>query len=311
MKKAMRDVLLSYIYNQMETNENVYFVSADFGSPVIDKIKESFKKRFVNVGIAEQNLINVSSGLAFEGNIVYAYAIAPFISMRAFEQLRNNLSILSNKKSLNVNLISVGAGVSYDLSGPSHHCLEDLSIMRVLPSFSVFSLSDYSQCLGMAQTAISSQNPKYIRLDGKPLENIFKENEVDFQKGFKEVIKGEEVCIVSTGYMVRKAIKIAQSLKTKGLSAGVVDVFRLKPVPDLSSLLSKYGKVFSIEEGFINVGGLDCLILHTIAKNNLQCKFLNAGFDDKYAFQLGFRENIYKKNKLGDKYLEERIIKWK
>jgi transketolase len=143
------------------------------------------------------------------------------------------------------------------------------------------------------------------------LENIYKENQADFSKGFAEIIEGDDVCIVSTGYMVRKAIRIATLLKTKGISAGVVDVFRLKPVPDLSVVFSKYNKIFSIEEGFINVGGLDSLILNVIAKNNLQCVFLNAGFDDKYAFQLGSREYIYETNNLGDKFLEERIIKWK
>ena len=89
---AQRDALLRRIHENMETDESIFFVSADFGSPVLDNIRADFSDRFLNVGIAEQNLINVSAGLALEGFTVFAYAIAPFITMRCFEQLRVNLA---------------------------------------------------------------------------------------------------------------------------------------------------------------------------------------------------------------------------
>ena len=106
----------------MKTDEIIFFVSADFGSPVLDDIRADFPDRFLNVGIAEQNLINVSAGLALEGFTVFAYAIAPFITMRCFEQLRVNLALLSEVRDMNVNLIGVGAGYSYVVSGPTHQC---------------------------------------------------------------------------------------------------------------------------------------------------------------------------------------------
>ena len=139
VKKAMRDVFLAALHKKMSDDDKIFFVSADFGSPVLDKIRADFPERFLNVGIAEQNLINVSVGLALEGFKVYAYAIAPFTTMRCYEQIRVNISILSQLRPMNINLIGVGAGVSYSLSGPTHHCLEDLSIMRTLPNFEVFS----------------------------------------------------------------------------------------------------------------------------------------------------------------------------
>ncbi|HQJ94664.1 MAG TPA: hypothetical protein PLT06_07500, partial [Syntrophorhabdaceae bacterium] len=106
-KKAMRDVFIERIYERMLTDKNVFFLTADFGSPVLDKLRDDFKDRFINVGIAEQNLVNIAAGLATEGFCVYAYAIAPFLTMRAFEQIRNNLSLLSRAHKLNVNLIGV------------------------------------------------------------------------------------------------------------------------------------------------------------------------------------------------------------
>ena len=116
---AMRDAFLRQILARMENDDRVFFVSADFGSPVLDHIRKNYPDRFINVGVAEQNLINVSAGLAIEGFKVFAYAIAPFITMRCFEQLRVDLALLSEVRTMNVDLIGVGAGYSYVVSGPT------------------------------------------------------------------------------------------------------------------------------------------------------------------------------------------------
>ena len=115
---AMRDALLDRVWRSMATDDKVFFATADFGSPVLDKIRADHPDRFVNVGIAEQQLINVSVGLALEGYTVFAYAIAPFITMRCYEQIRVSLALLSEVRPMNVNLIGVGAGYSYVVSGP-------------------------------------------------------------------------------------------------------------------------------------------------------------------------------------------------
>jgi len=125
----------------MEQDSSIFFISADFGSPVLDDIRADYPDRFVNVGIAEQNLINVTAGLALEGFKVFAYAIAPFITMRCFEQLRVNLALLSEVREINVNLIGVGAGYSYVVSGPTHQCYEDITLIRSLPNFKILKLA--------------------------------------------------------------------------------------------------------------------------------------------------------------------------
>src|SRR5258708_19783665 len=141
--RAMGDALLEQIHGAMASDPTIFFASADFGSPVLDRIRADHPDRFANVGIAEQNLINVSAGLALEGYKVFAYAIAPFITMRCFEQIRVNLALLSEVRTLNVNLIGVGAGYSYVVSGPTHQCYEDLTLMRALPNMQVLSPSDH------------------------------------------------------------------------------------------------------------------------------------------------------------------------
>jgi transketolase len=184
-KKAMRDVFIEQIYYKMFDNKSLFFLTADFGSPKLDVLRKDFNDRFINVGIAEQNLVNVATGLALEGFIVYAYAIAPFLVMRAYEQIRNNLSLLSHVHEINVNLIGVGAGLSYDVSGPTHHSLEDISIVRTLPNISLISPSDWVLAEKFADYSIENKKPKYIRFDGKPLPNIYsKTDDVTLDDGF-------------------------------------------------------------------------------------------------------------------------------
>ena len=300
----MRDAFIEAIRERMRENNQIFFVSADFGSPALDKLREDFEDRFINVGIAEQNLINVSVGLALEGNIVYAYAIAPFITMRDYEQIRQSISISSQLKPVNVNLIGVGAGVSYDVSGPTHHCLEDISIMRLLPNMTVFSPSDWKLAEKFVDYSISVNGPKYLRFDGKPSDLIYENiDDLDLKKGFYELVKGKKVCLVSTGFMTHRALKAAKELQ----DVGVVDMFMLKPVNEklLLETLKKYAYIITIEEGFIGNGGLDALISKVILDNRLNIKLKRMGFNDKYVFELGGRDYLHKLNNLD----EEAIIK--
>jgi len=297
--KTMRDAFIDGVCKKMRKNRSIFFLSADFGAPALDKIRKNFKGRFINVGIAEQNLINVASGLALEGFTTYAYAIAPFITMRAYEQIRQNLSISSQIKPLNVNLVGVGAGLSYDLSGPSHHCLEDISIMRLLPNFMVFSPSDWKLAEHFVGYSINIKMPKYLRFDGRQLPAIYKKiNNKILERGFCELSKGKKVCLVSTGFMTHRALKAAKEFQ----NIGVIDVFMLKPLNEnlLFKALKKYEYVITIEEGFINNGGLDGLISKILRDHQSNIKVKNLGFDDKHIFEVGSRNYLHRLNKLDE-----------
>jgi transketolase len=306
--KAMRDSVIDEIYGKMRGNKRIFFISADLGAPSLDRLRKDFKDRFINVGIAEQNLINVSTGLALEGFTVYAYAIASFITMRAYEQIRTNLALSSQYKDINVNLIGAGSGVSYDVSGPSHHCVEDITIMRALPNILFFSPSDWFIAEKFIDFSINTKGPKYMRLDGKPLPRIYDGAKTfDFKKGFCELVKGDEVCVVSTGYMTHKALKAAKELRGKDRKIGVIDMYILKPVDEglLFNTLKRYKCIITIEEAFINKGGLDSLISNTINRRNAGIKLVNLGFDDKYIFKFGNRDFLSSLSNFG----EEDIIR--
>ncbi|MFA5095954.1 MAG: transketolase C-terminal domain-containing protein [Candidatus Omnitrophota bacterium] len=292
----MRDVFIEEIYRRMRANKRIFFLSADFGSPKLDKLKRDFKERFINVGIAEQNLVNVATGLALEGYTVYAYCIAPFLTMRAYEQIRINLSLQGQLKDINVNLVGVGAGLSYDVSGPTHHCLEDIAIMKALPNLEVFSPSDWMLVKGIVEHSLRVKKPKYIRLDGKPLPQIYCSLKgFKIEKGFCELRKGRRVCLVATGMMTHKALQAAQVM-----DCGVIDLFLIKPLdePALARALKKYEGVITLEEGFVDSGGLDSLVLKVINRGRARPRFMNMGFGQRYVFEMGSRDYLHKLNHL-------------
>ncbi|MBF0563668.1 MAG: transketolase [Nitrospirae bacterium] len=300
-QKSMRDVFIDAIYERMKGNDKIFFVSADFGSPKLDRLRRDFSDRFLNVGIAEQNLLNVSTGLALEGFTVYAYAIAPFLTMRAYEQIRNNLSLMSHVRELNVNLIGVGAGLSYDVAGPTHHCLEDISILRNLPNMVLFSPSDWYLVQEFADYSLQVKAPKYLRFDGKPLRRIYGNGSginsgINMKDGFTEIKKGSGICIVSTGFMTHRALEAAARLARQNLDVGVIDFYVLKPFNEESfrKVLGNYACVITIEEAFINKGGLDSIVACAVNGMDTHIKRKHMGFGDSYVFDMGSRDALHR-----------------
>lgn len=289
--KAMRDTFLTSLYEKMKSDKTIFFVAADFGAPILDKIREDYPDRFINVGIAEQNLVNVATGLALEGFTVYAYAIAPFITMRCYEQIRVNVSVLSHVRPMNINFIGVGAGVSYAMSGPTHHCLEDLSIMKTLPNMEVFSPSDYMTAEAYVERTLAIKKPKYIRFDAKPMIAL-EDNIQDFDNGFRVLQKGKKLAIISTGYMSQKAMEIV-----KDFDITLIDLYFINNYDKskLENALKDIDDIITIEEAFKGCGGLDA----EINFNFKDKKIINLGFEKKYTFEIGSREFVHEENGIG------------
>jgi transketolase len=286
---TMRDALFTRLHNLMAGDERIFIVSDDFGAPTLDKIRADYPGRFVNVGIAEQNAANIVAGLAMEGFAPFGYGIAGFMTMRCYEQLRTNLAMAAQIRPLNANIVGVGAGISYDLSGPSHHCLEDLTLMRLLPNFEVFSPADGVTTTAIADYAVRSQHPKYIRLDSKPLPAIY-DAPPRIADGFHEFKRGRNVCLVTTGYMTHVALRAAAES-----DLGVVDVFSFPPLDEARLLhtLKPYRHVITIEEGFIRKGGFDALILGLVARAGLATRVHELGFDGRYLYEVGQRAQLH------------------
>ncbi len=299
--KAMRDTFLTSLYQKMKTDDTIFFITADFGAPIVDKIRESHPDRFINVGIAEQNLVNVATGLALEGFSVYAYAIAPFITMRCFEQIRVNVSVLSHIREVNINFIGVGAGVSYVMSGPTHHCLEDLSIMKTLPNMEVFSPSDYMISEAYLDRTLAIKKPKYIRLDAQPMAAL-EENIKDFDNGFRILQQGKKLAIISTGYMSQIAINIV-----KDFDIMLIDLYFMNNYnkSKMDKYLEDIDTIITIEEGFKGCGGLDAEINFNFKDKNV----VNLGFEKKYTFKIGSRDFVHSEHGIGEQGIRDEIRK--
>ncbi|MCB2263879.1 MAG: hypothetical protein LGR52_13245 [Candidatus Thiosymbion ectosymbiont of Robbea hypermnestra] len=307
--RAMRDAFLEQVWEAMADDRGIFFVTADFGSPVLDKIRADFPDRFVNVGIAEQNLINISAGLALEGYTVFAYAIAPFITMRCYEQARVSLALLSEVRPMNVNLVGVGAGYSYALSGPTHQCYEDITLMRALPNFRLLSPADHVTAQHLFHHCVGNRGPKYLRFDAQALPVIYERKAPDMEAGFHVHKKGNRMCLVATGYMLHTALDVAERLAEKGEEVGVIDLFNLTDyaVERLASALMPYIGVVTLEEGFRGRGGLDSMLFEFIARRNLQSRVLNLGVEPAYRFELGSRAELHEKVGIGTQSVLNRV----
>jgi transketolase len=298
---AMRDIFLEKIWQEMSADSLIFFISADFGSPVLDKIRRDFPCRFVNVGIAEQNLINVAAGLAIEGYKVFAYAIAPFITMRCYEQIRVSLALLSEVRPMNVSLIGVGAGYSYVVSGPTHQCYEDITIMRALPNFRVLSPADHLTASALFDSCVSTNGLKYLRLDAQVQPVLYPLEPPTVARGFHLHQKGEKVCFIATGFMTHTAFKVAKEISKIGFKVGIIDIFDLTNFAkkELKKVLESYLAIVSFEEGFSGRGGLDAMLFEFIAESKLDLKTLNIGIDPSYSFELGSRNDLHEKAGVG------------
>ncbi len=239
-------------------------------------------------------MINISAGLALEGYKVFAYAIAPFITMRCFEQIRVSLALLSEVRAMNVNLIGVGAGYSYVVSGPTPPVLRRYHADAGYAEFSSIVASRshngggaFRQVCGRARTKISAAGRAGIA-------GHLRQNRSDMTNGFNVHRGGGAMCIVATGYMLHTALTAADHLQAAGIQVGLIDLFDLarfakKP---LYQELRRYDTVVSMEEGFVGRGGLDSLLYNLLGQHEVKPALLNIGVD-RYRFELGSRSELH------------------
>ena len=311
MEFILREILIVDIYEEMKTNKNIIFLSDDFGAKNLDKLRKDFPKNFINVGIAEQNLINIATGLAYENFVVFCYGISAFITMRCFEQLRN-LSLFSEIKKFNINLIGVGSGFSYDLSGPTHWCIEDISLIRTLPNFIIFSPSDSFFLKDILNFSIKNKSPKYIRLEGKPVEKIYStQKKFDFSDGLSVLKKGNDFYIIGTGNMTHRAIEVAEELEKYKINAGVIDLYRIKPINEklLIETIKNAKGIITIEEHLL-AGGMGSAVIEVLVDNGINLPVKRFGVKDKYLYAYGGRENIQKICGLDKESIVKGICEW-
>lgn len=258
----IRDAFFDELYSLALRDKNIVLLTADMGAFSLERFRKDLHEQYFNVGIAEQNMVSVASGLALAGKKVFIYGIAPFVTMRCYEQLKVQLCDMR----LNVNIIGAGAGYAYGSDGATHHAINDIAIMRVLPGMNIYNPCDSLSSAAAARLAYSESGPTYTRIDKGALPFIYNGREIELLDGIARVRNGTDNIIITTGIMVHRAFEVAEELEKDSISTGIVDVFKLNPINQekLISLLEKVNYVIVLEEDFI-IGGLGSIISEIVA----------------------------------------------
>lgn len=302
---SQRDAFWDRVYELAKEDKDIALVIADMGAPALDKFRTDFPDQYIDVGIAEQQAIAVSAGLALSGKKVFAYAIAPFISLRCYEHIRVDLASMN----LPVTLVGVGAGVSYDDAGPTHHAVDDLSALRVLPNLKIHTMTDSVMARAFAGISCAMDGPNYIRLDREVLPALYNEKS-DFTAGLTVFSPGSDVCLVASGNMVHRALEVQQALKEKDVNAGVIDLFTF-PINEEAFVkpATEAGQIVTLEEHTMP-GGLGSAVCEVLADNGILRPVKRFGMDFRtgYCYRYGGRDNIQKYYRLDKESIVDTIL---
>jgi transketolase len=272
----VRTAFITGLCELAERDPRVMLLTADLGWSVLEPFAERFPDRFVNVGVAEQNMLGIATGLAREGFVPFVYSIATFATMRCFEQLRNG-PVLHR---LPVRIVGTGGGFAYGHAGPTHHAIEDLTILRTLPGLAVLAPADGAQTRTILRKSRRHDGPMYLRVDKTDHPDL---PGLDGRFAFDRPIQvrpGIDVVLITTGSIVHEVLRSADELEGQGVSTAVAHLAHVsfRGGPALTRLLRGYASVVTVEEGSI-AGGLGSLVAEAIAEERLSCSLLRLGVE--------------------------------
>jgi transketolase len=248
-----------------KTDKDIVVLCSDSrGSASLTPFAEAFPKQFVEVGIAEQDLVSISAGLAKCGKKPFAASPACFLSTRSYEQAKVDCAYSNT----NVTLIGISGGVSYGALGMSHHSAQDIAAMSAIPNMRVYLPSDRFQTAHLIEALLLDDKPSYIRVGRNPVEDIYTEDNCPFEMDKATVIcEGTDVAIIACGEMVRPSVDAAALLKEQGISATVLDMYCVKPLDKeaIVKAASNAKLVISVEE-HAPFGGLGSMVSQVVGR---------------------------------------------
>ena len=260
----MRTAFIQTLCEEAKHDDRIWLLTGDLGYSVLESFANRFPDRYLNVGVAEQNMAGLAAGLALTGKIVFIYSIANFPIMRCLEQIRNDICY----HNINVNIVSVGGGLEYGTAGYTHYAIEDLAVMRSMPNMTVVSPGDPIETSLAIKAIIKQQGPCYLRL-GKAGEPIVYNTQPNFEIGKPIKIKGgKDVTLLSTGGMLKETIDASELLEKDGISAGVLSMHTVKPINSKFVLESLNTKLTVVIEEHSSIGGLGSAIADILVKTN-------------------------------------------
>lgn len=300
----MRNALVRALETAARSDPRLVLLTGDLGYKIFDPFAAEFPGRFINVGVAEANLIGVAAGLALGGMRPFAYSIAPFATLRCLEQIRNDVCY----HNLPVTIVGVGGGYSYGHNGPTHHSLEDIAVMRVLPNMTVVCPGDPVETeLAVAAAAVHGR-PLYLRI-GRAGDQRVHSSPPEFRIGKSITVReGRDCTLVSTGGILPIAVEAASILAGTGLSCRVVNMHTVKPL-DAEALricARETGGTFTIEE-HSRIGGLGSAIAEWAVANDEPAPRYSFATDDCFASVSGSQSYLRSRNGLTAEHIAAAI----
>ena len=281
----MRAVFNKTLLEIAKKDKRIHMVLADIGFGEIEPFRDTFPERYYNVGVAEQNMTGVASGIAMEGNIAVTYSIANFPTLRCLEQIRNDVCY----HNANVKIVIIGGGVSYGALGMSHHSTEDLAIMRALPNMVIEVPCDNYEAIAATHAMIDYDGPFYYRCGYKGEKDIHA-GPIDFKIGKANVVsEGKDITLMFCGPIGSEVVEAAEMLKKDGINCRVVSMHTIKPI-DKDMILDSAkntGGIVTVEEHNL-MGGLGSAVAEVLCDENVMpAKFKRLAFPDVNVAKIG------------------------
>lgn len=289
----MRKIFIKTLIELAEKDDKIFLLTGDLGSD-FDEFVKRFPDRFINCGIAEQNMVGVAAGLALCGKKPYVYSIIPFVTMRAFEQIKNDVCY----QNLDVKIIGMGAGFNYGPLGCTHHAIEDLAL-RALPNITIVSPADSEETRELILQAHKNAGPAYIRMSKLPVaeKDMPGQESQKIELGKPSVLKpGKDGVIISTGTQAKICLEAAKKLNERGKDLKVVSLHTLKPIDKnlLLAEVSNLKNIIIVEEHNI-LGGLASAICEILAESDNMGRVKKIGVPDEYSSNTGSCGYLQKK----------------
>jgi transketolase len=269
----MRASFAKLLLEIAESDPRVVLLTGDLGFTVWESFAERLPDQYINVGVAEQNMVGIATGLAEAGFIPFTYSIATFMSMRPYEFIRNG----PVQHRLPVRIVGVGGGFDYGHNGVSHYALEDIALMRAQPGLTVIAPTDPEQTRAAVKATWQQPGPIYYRL-GKQAEAI-SELPPEFELGRAQIVgDGDDVALIALGAVAGEALQARRALSERGVNVTVVIVSCVQPAPehDLLEVLARVPLAVTAEDHYL-IGGLGSLVAETIAEGGLACRLVRCG----------------------------------
>ena len=301
----MRDIFVKEIISLIKKNPKIILITGDLGFGSFDEISINFPDNFLNVGVAEQNMIGVASGMAIMGRIPFCYSIGNFATLRCLEQIRNDAAY----HSLPITIVANGAGFSYGGLGITHHATEDISIMNAIPELNIFSPSTNLEVLQLVQLCAKNNLTNYLRLDKSFFTETPKKKKIDITKG-RWLENGDDIHIYCTGGIVEEAIDTRNKMKKLGLEIGIA-TFPVLNKLDFNFIdrnLIKCKKIITLEENAYQ-GGLNSIIAqHVLSKNHNVELFKSFSLPKKFSEVIGDQKYLRSHFKISSNEISNYIM---